>query len=61
MDLSFSKQDPSQAICTLVICSIPDLQIVHEESLSVTLTVPYVPGKLACLEAVDMTYIFSKM
>lgn len=45
MDLSTSKEEPSRACCTLVVCAIPDLNVVYEDTISVILTIPYVAGK----------------
>jgi len=45
MDLSFSQEDSSLACCILVVCTVPDMTVIYEDSMMVTLSVPYVPGK----------------
>lgn len=45
MDLSFSKQDQSIAVCTLVICDVKqNMKVVYEDSIWVRLSIPYIPG-----------------
>lgn len=44
--MSFCKENSSIAVCSLVICKIPELTVVYEDSMLVTLTMPYIPGKI---------------
>ncbi|EDQ90068.1 uncharacterized protein MONBRDRAFT_16520 [Monosiga brevicollis MX1] len=50
VDISFIKGDNINACATLVVLSYPDLQVLHEESMMVQLTAPYIPGFLAFRE-----------
>lgn len=50
VDLSFSKNDPSIACATLVVLDFSTLEVVHEVSTIVNLSIPYVPGFLAFRE-----------
>ena len=44
--MSFSKENSSIAVCTLVICHIPDLKVVYEDTMMVRLTMAYIPGEI---------------
>ena len=46
LDISFVKDHPEKAYCTLVILSIPNLNVIYEDSFEVQLTAPYIAGKL---------------
>ncbi len=46
LDISFVKDHPEKAYCTLVIISIPNLNVIYEDSFEVELTAPYIAGKL---------------
>lgn len=46
MDISFLKENPSTACCTLVVCNIPQLEVIYEDSQIVEMTVPYTPGRV---------------
>jgi deoxyinosine 3'endonuclease (endonuclease V) len=45
MDLSFIKGDESVACAALVVCELPNCEVVYEDITMVPLTVPYVPGR----------------
>lgn len=45
MDLSFIKGDENVACAALVVCELPDCEVVYEDINMVPLTVPYVPGR----------------
>ncbi|KAK6137163.1 hypothetical protein DH2020_029088 [Rehmannia glutinosa] len=61
VDLSFSKNDPSIACATLVVLDFSTLEVVHEDSAIVKLSVPYVPGFLAFREAPVLLELLEKM
>jgi hypothetical protein len=44
-ELSFIKGDESVTCATLVICELPNCEVVYEDITVVPLTVPYVPGR----------------
>jgi deoxyinosine 3'endonuclease (endonuclease V) len=44
MDLSFIKGNEKVACAALVICELPDLEVVYEDIRMVSVTVPYIPG-----------------
>jgi len=45
IDLSFIKGDESVACAAVVICELPNCEVVYEDITMVPLTVPYVPGR----------------
>jgi len=45
MDLSFIKGDESAACAALVVCELPNCEVVYEDITMVQLTAPYVPGR----------------
>jgi DnaJ family protein A protein 2 len=45
MDLSFIKGDENVACAALVVCELPNCEVVYEDITMVPLTVPYVPGR----------------
>jgi deoxyinosine 3'endonuclease (endonuclease V) len=45
MDLSFIKGDESVACAALVVCELPDCEVVYEDITMVPLTISYVPGR----------------
>ncbi|KAK7384800.1 hypothetical protein VNO78_30503 [Psophocarpus tetragonolobus] len=61
VDLSFSKDDPSQACGTLIVLDFHTLQVVYQDFSLVTLHVPYVPGFLAFREAPVLLQLLEKM
>ncbi|KAL6556522.1 hypothetical protein OROGR_005810 [Orobanche gracilis] len=61
VDLSFSKDDPSIACATLVVLDLSTLEVVHEDSAIVEITIPYVPGFLAFREAPVLLELLEKM
>jgi deoxyinosine 3'endonuclease (endonuclease V) len=44
MDLSFIKGNKNVACAALVICKLPDFEVVYEDITMVPLTIPYIPG-----------------
>jgi deoxyinosine 3'endonuclease (endonuclease V) len=44
MDLSYIKGNEKVACAALVICELPDFEVVYEDIKMVSLTVPYIPG-----------------
>lgn len=61
MDISFLKENPSTACCTLVVCNIPQLEVIYEDSQIVEMTVPYTPGFLAFREVPPCLNLFKKL
>ncbi|KAL6549719.1 hypothetical protein OROMI_020207 [Orobanche minor] len=61
VDLSFSRNDPSIACATLVVLDFSTLEVVHEDSAIVELSIPYVPGFLAFREAPVLLELLEKM
>ncbi|KAK6158648.1 hypothetical protein DH2020_005962 [Rehmannia glutinosa] len=61
VDLSFSKNDPSIACATLVVLDFTTLEVVHEDSSIVKLSIPYIPGFLAFREAPVLLELLEKM
>jgi endonuclease V len=49
-DVSFLKGDDATAVATLVVLALPDLNVVYEDTRTVTLTLPYISGYLAFRE-----------
>jgi deoxyinosine 3'endonuclease (endonuclease V) len=45
VDLSIMKGDGSVACAAVVICELPNCEVVYEDITMVQLTVPYVPGR----------------
>jgi len=45
MDLSFVKGDERVACAALVVCELPNCEVMYEDITMVPLTVPYVPGR----------------
>ena len=45
MDLSFMKGDESVACTSLVVCELPNCEVVYEDITLVQLTVTYVRGR----------------
>ena len=45
VDLSFIKGNDDMACAALVICQLPDFEVIYEDIDLVPLTVPYIPGK----------------
>jgi len=43
--LSFIKGEESVACAALVVCELPNCEVVYEDITMVPLTVPYVPGR----------------
>lgn len=50
VDLSFFRDNHTDAIAALVVCSYPDMRVVHEVFKVVELQAPYIPGYLAFRE-----------
>jgi len=46
MDISFLKENPLIACCTLVVCNIPQLKVIYEDSQMVEMSIPYMPGRI---------------
>ncbi|CAJ1972146.1 unnamed protein product [Sphenostylis stenocarpa] len=61
VDISFFKDDPSQACGTLVVLDFHTLQVLYQDFSLVTLQVPYVPGFLAFREAPVLLQLLEKM
>jgi len=61
IDLSFIKGDESVACAALVICELPNCEVVYEDITLVPLTVPYVPGFLGFREAPAIVEAFSRL
>ncbi|KAK1418975.1 hypothetical protein QVD17_28129 [Tagetes erecta] len=61
VDISFLKDDPSAACGTLVVLDFATLDVVYEDSLIVSIDVPYVPGFLAFREAPIFLELLKKM
>lgn len=49
-DISFDKHSSAACAC-VVLMRLPDLRVVHESLLPVTMTLPYISGYLAFREA----------
>ena len=45
MDLSLMKGDERVACAALVVCELPNCEVMYEDITMVPLTVPYVPGR----------------
>jgi len=45
MDLSFFEGDDSVGCAALVVCELPNCEVVYEDITMVQLTAPYVPGR----------------
>ncbi|XP_077980516.1 endonuclease V-like [Glandiceps talaboti] len=50
VDISFVKGDNVNACASLIVCSYPDLEVIHSDCTMVQLTSPYIPGFLAFRE-----------
>ena len=45
IDLSFIKGEESVTCAALVVCELPNCEVMYEDITMVPLTVPYVPGR----------------
>jgi len=61
MDISFLKENPLIACCTLVVCNIPQLKVIYEDSQMVEMSIPYMPGFLAFREVPSCLNLFRKL
>lgn len=61
MDISFLKQNPSTACCTLVVCNIPQLEVIYEDSQIVEMSIPYIPGFLGFREIPSCLNLYYKL
>ncbi|XP_023704512.1 endonuclease V isoform X2 [Cryptotermes secundus] len=61
MDLSFIKGNEKVACAALVICELPDFEVVYEDIKMVSLTIPYIPGFLGYREAPALVEAFSRL
>jgi len=61
MDISFLKENPSSACCTLVVCNIPQLDVIYEDSQLVEMSIPYIPGFLAFREVPPCLNLYRKL
>ncbi|KAG2393704.1 hypothetical protein C9374_007235 [Naegleria lovaniensis] len=50
VDISFDKENPVNAIASLIVLSLPDLKVVYEKYDKVVMQHPYIPGFLAFRE-----------
>lgn len=50
VDISADKHNPDVACATLVVLSYPDCTLVYDDTIIVTMDVPYVPSFLAFRE-----------
>ena len=47
MDISVPKEDDTKAgVACVVICSFPELAVVHEVTREIEVELPYIPGNL---------------
>lgn len=61
VDLSFIKGNDNTACAALVVCQLPDFEVIHEDISMVPLTVPYIPGFLGFREAPAIVEAFSRL
>ncbi|KAJ4436205.1 endonuclease V-like isoform X2 [Periplaneta americana] len=61
MDLSFIKGDDNVACAALIVCELPDFEVVYEDITMVPLTVPYIPGFLGFREAPSLVDAFFRL
>lgn len=61
LDVSFDKLDPNKAVGTLVVCTMPDLHVVHEVTQTFLLSTPYIPGFLAARETEPMVQLYNSL
>lgn len=61
MDLSYIKENEKVACAALVVCELPDFEVVYEDIKMVSLTMPYIPGFLGFREAPALVEAFSSL
>lgn len=61
LDISYVKGSQSEAVCTAVLLSYPDLTLKHSVTLPITITEPYIPGFLAFREAPHYIMIYHRL
>lgn len=59
VDISFHETDNTKAVAALVICEFPEMTVVYQDTRTVELTQPYVPGFLAFREIPHLLEFFS--
>uniref|UniRef100_A0A7S3EFW5 Endonuclease V n=1 Tax=Rhodosorus marinus TaxID=101924 RepID=A0A7S3EFW5_9RHOD len=60
-DVTFDKDDQSFAVAALVVCSYPEMKVVHEETMEIRSGLPYVPGFLAFREAPAVIQLLNRL
>uniref|UniRef100_A0A7S0G3K5 Endonuclease V n=1 Tax=Rhodosorus marinus TaxID=101924 RepID=A0A7S0G3K5_9RHOD len=60
-DVTFDKDDQSFAVAALVVCSYPEMNVVHEEVMEIRSSLPYVPGFLAFREAPAVIQLLNRL
>ncbi|PSN32629.1 hypothetical protein C0J52_22378 [Blattella germanica] len=61
MDLSFIKGNENMACAALIVCELPDFNVIYEDITMVPLNVPYIPGFLGFREAPALVDAFSRL
>jgi len=61
VDISFGKDDATDAISSLVVLQYPDLQVVYKSFKRVTMTLPYIAGFLAFREVEHLLVLIDEL